>query len=80
MFIVVDKSKCVCCFECVKETDLNGLPCMAYEGIDLSTWPERDADILIRIIMAKQVCPSGAIEILTSVEFRKRKEREDVEN
>lgn len=73
MILIIDRDKCQQCWTCTSKSELNGLPDMAYKGIDLARWPEDDADLLGMIIAARNDCPHQAMAIITKTEFNRRK-------
>ena len=80
MVLLVDKNTCEKCWKCSVESELNGLPEMAYEGICLSNWPEADADVLGMILEAKAHCPTGALMVITETKFNPLKGRNEAES
>lgn len=73
MVLLIDEKKCQQCWTCSVKSDLNGLPEMAYEGLDISNWPEQDSEILGMIMAVKEMCPNKAMSIITKNEFCKMK-------
>ena len=73
MVLLINKEACQECWACSVKSELNGLPEMAFEGVDMSNWAEADAQILGMILLAKGHCPNKAMSVLTSTEFYKLK-------
>lgn len=67
MVLYVDPYCCQRCFAC--EESFHHIPELAYEGVKLGHWIEKD-DIIIKILELKKNCPGHAMRLMTETEFK----------